>query len=127
MSLESKNATCVGSLCERAKSHGTRDFAGDADLQAPFRNVERLSITFTSNGKRQFVPPDQVSRQQHTLHLNAIGFKAQSLWDRVKVITNEYRTIIKIGITYLQNTTTTKTLKIYSKILKRYNVKMNLH
>ena len=39
MSLESKDATCVGSLCERANSHGTRDFAGDADLQAPFRNA----------------------------------------------------------------------------------------
>ena len=40
MSLESKDATCVGSLCERANSHGTRDFAGDTDLQAPFRNVK---------------------------------------------------------------------------------------
>ena len=39
MSLESKDATCVGSLCERANSHGTRDFAGDTDLQAPFRLV----------------------------------------------------------------------------------------
>ena len=40
MSLESKDATCVGSLCERANSHGTRDFAGDTDLQAPFRNAD---------------------------------------------------------------------------------------
>ena len=39
MSLESKDATCVGSLCERANSHGTRDFAGDTYLQAPFRNA----------------------------------------------------------------------------------------
>ena len=36
--LESKDATCVGCLCERANSYGTRDFAGDTDLQAPFRN-----------------------------------------------------------------------------------------
>ena len=56
---------------------------------------------FTSNGKCEFVPRDQVSQQQHNLHLNAIGFKAQSLWVRVKVITNEYRTIIQIGITLL--------------------------
>ena len=39
MSLVSKDATSVGSLCERANSHGTSDFAGDTDLQAPFRNV----------------------------------------------------------------------------------------
>ena len=49
MSLESKDATCVGSLCERANSHGTRDFAGDTDLQAPFRNVgARLKIIIMS-------------------------------------------------------------------------------
>ena len=65
--------------------------------------VGPLSITFTSNGKREFVPRDQVpqQQQQHVLYLNAIGFKAQNLWGRVKVITNEYRTIIKIGITLL--------------------------
>ena len=40
MSLESKDATCVGSLCERANSHGTRDFASDTDLQAPFHKCE---------------------------------------------------------------------------------------
>ena len=40
MSLVSKDATSVGSLCERANSDGTRDFAGDTDLQAPFRNVK---------------------------------------------------------------------------------------
>ena len=39
-SHESKDATCVGSLCERANSHATRDFVGDTDLQAPFRNDE---------------------------------------------------------------------------------------
>ena len=39
MSLVSKDTTSVGSLCERANSDGTRDFAGDTDLQAPFRNV----------------------------------------------------------------------------------------
>ena len=38
LSLESKDTTCVGFLCERANSHGTNDFAGDADLQALFRN-----------------------------------------------------------------------------------------
>ena len=36
MRLESKDATCVSFLCEPANSHGTRDFAGDTDLQAPF-------------------------------------------------------------------------------------------
>ena len=39
LSLESKDATCVGFLCERANSHRTSDFAGDPYLQAPFRNV----------------------------------------------------------------------------------------
>ena len=48
MSLESKDATCVGSLCERANSHGTRDFAGDTDLQAPFRNVLRYLLSALS-------------------------------------------------------------------------------
>ena len=28
-----------------------------------------------------------------------ISYKAQSLWGRVKTITNEYRTILKTGIT----------------------------
>ena len=37
------DATCVGFLCERANSHGTRDFAGDADLQAPFRDAIECS------------------------------------------------------------------------------------
>ena len=51
MSLESKDATCVGSLCERANSHGTRDFAGDTDLQAPFRNViESLTAQWEVSG-----------------------------------------------------------------------------
>ena len=63
--------------------------------------IERLSITFTSNGKREFESGDQVSQQQYILYLNTKGFKGQSLWGRVKVITNEYRTIIKIGITLL--------------------------
>ena len=36
--MESKDATCVGFLCVCANSHGTRDFASDVDLQAPFRN-----------------------------------------------------------------------------------------
>ena len=40
-------------------------------------------------------------RYIHILYLNTIGFKAQSLWSRVKIITNEYRTILKIGITLL--------------------------
>ena len=29
--LESKDATCIGILCERANSHGTRVFTGDVD------------------------------------------------------------------------------------------------
>ena len=37
MSLVSKDTISVGSLCERANSDGTHDFAGDTDLQAPFR------------------------------------------------------------------------------------------
>ena len=48
---------------------------------------------------------------------------AQSLWSRVKIITNEYRTILKTGITLLTNATI-KAIKMYSKILKTYNVKM---
>jgi len=43
LSLESKDATCVSFLCERANSHWTRDFAGDADLQAPICNVRNVS------------------------------------------------------------------------------------
>ena len=62
-------------------------------------------------------------RYIHILYLNTIGFKAQSLWSRVKIITNEYRTILKTGITLLTNATI-KALKMYSKILKTYNVKM---
>ena len=63
--------------------------------------IEKISITFTSNGKREFVPRDQVfQQQQHILYLNTIGFKAQSLWGRVKVITNEYTTILKLEIRF---------------------------
>ena len=48
----------------------------------------------------------------HILYLNTTGFKAQSLWSRVKIITNEDRTMLKIGITTcLQNTATIKTPK----------------
>ena len=54
MSLESKDATCVGSLCERANSHGTRDFAGDTDLQAPFRNDKLVTLAkFMKENKDQ--------------------------------------------------------------------------
>ena len=38
LSLESKDVTCVGFRCECANGHGTCDFAGDTDLQAPFHN-----------------------------------------------------------------------------------------
>ena len=37
----------------------------------------------------------------HTLYLNIIRFKAQSLWGRVKFITNEHRSIFKTGIALL--------------------------
>ena len=47
LSLESKDATCVGSLCDRANSHGTRDFAGDTVLQAPFRYVQIFTSAIT--------------------------------------------------------------------------------
>ena len=49
MSLESRDTTCVGSLCERANGHGTRDFAGDTDLQAPFRNASKKALMFVLN------------------------------------------------------------------------------
>ena len=75
--------------------------------------IEKISIRFTSNGKREFVPRDQVfQQQQHILYLNKIGFKAQSLWGRVKVITNEYTTILKIGITLLTKYSYNKNSKI---------------
>ena len=54
MSLESKDATCVGFLCERANSHGTRDFAGNMDLQAPFRNAKDKHLSH----KGQFLTTD---------------------------------------------------------------------
>ena len=56
MSLESKDATCVGSLCERANSHGTRDFAGDTDLQAPFRNAIQVVIRREYLSRRSIIP-----------------------------------------------------------------------
>ena len=33
----------------------------------------------------------------HILYLNTMGFKAQSLWGRVKIITNAFRTRLKKG------------------------------
>ena len=56
MSLESKDATCVGFLCERANSHGTRDFAGDTDLQAPFRNAIQVVIRREYLSRRSIIP-----------------------------------------------------------------------
>ena len=50
-------------------------------------------------------------RYIHILYLNTIGFKAQSLWSRVKIITNEYRTILKIGIMLKYNYTYKKNSK----------------
>ena len=45
MRLESKDATCIGILHERANSHGTRVFTGDVDQQAEFHNVDLAECT----------------------------------------------------------------------------------
>ena len=37
-SLESKEGTCISILCERANSHGTCNFTGDADQYVEFCN-----------------------------------------------------------------------------------------
>ena len=77
MSLESKDATCVGSLCERANSHGTRDFAGDTYLQAPFRNDKRGSVNAISlDFAKAF---DKVSHLYLLLKLQHYGIKSQLL------------------------------------------------
>ena len=60
MSLDSKDTRCVGFLCERANSHGTHDFAGEADLQAPFRNVDEKT-------KRDIV--ENIKNVKHKLKL----------------------------------------------------------
>ena len=44
-SQEAKEATCVGILCKAVNSRGPLDFAGDSDLQAPFRNAELYGLS----------------------------------------------------------------------------------
>ena len=50
------NTLYVGFLCERANSHGTRDFAGDTDLKAPFRNVIQVVIRREYLSRRSIIP-----------------------------------------------------------------------
>ena len=40
--------------------HKARDFVTHPETRVKALSVERLSITFTANGKREFVPRDQV-------------------------------------------------------------------
>ena len=104
LNLSVKGSTCLRIAREECQQDGCISIGVVLSLwcfNLLTSTIQRLSIIFTSNSKREFVPRDQVPQQQHILHLNAVGFKAQSLWGHIKVITNEYRTIIKIGITIL--------------------------
>ena len=76
MSLESKDATCVGSLCERANSHGTRDFAGDTYLQAPFRNVQ---LAQRASYKNDFLCTLYTAAKPTTKVMDDIGLVNQKL------------------------------------------------
>ena len=59
-SQESKEATSIGILCEHANSHGTRNFTGDMDLQAEFRNDWHQVSISESQGKELQIGRDKL-------------------------------------------------------------------